>query len=115
MPNHKDKPLVNAKKNMHSTLTLVSVGLANLTGWKVKGNQIKDKSNMVQGVWNAKRSGTGDQAKELRLLLKCTTTPQTRAKTVDPPSGTVTITLEKTGSTDHTFDQEVDYANDDDA
>ena len=111
MPDHKKKPLVNSRKNMHSTLTLVGVGLANLSGWKVKGNEIKDGSNPVQGVWAAKRSG--DHGTELRLLLKCKTAPQINIRT-DPPTGTVTITLEKAG-TDHTFTQDVDYANEDDA
>jgi hypothetical protein len=114
MPNHKDRPLINAKKNMHSTLSLVNLGIGNLTGWKVKGNQITDDSDMVQGVWDAKRSVTGNQSTELRLLLKCKTAPQTRKKVaVDPPTGTVTITLENPPAKDQTVTQQVDYANDD--
>jgi hypothetical protein len=85
-PKHKEKALINATKDAHSTFTLVDVGF-DLTGWTVKGDQITDNHN---GVWTAKR--TGNQKDELRLLLKCDTVPKAR-----PDGGDLTITLTKGG------------------
>jgi hypothetical protein len=111
---HKDRPLVNAQKNMHSTLTLINVGF-DLDGYKVKGDIKDTTSTMTKGVWKGSRSKTGDQKKELRLLLKCTMAPQNRSadpKRVDPPDGTIMITLEKTSAPDQTVTQTVDFATD---
>ena len=106
----KDKPLVNAKKNTHSSLTLVDFGF-DLTGWTVKGD-VKDNST-TKGVWKAKRSKTpSDQKTEFRLVLKCDTEPK-RGKD-RPDGGDLTITITK-GPDEVTVDPppKVDYADDD--
>jgi hypothetical protein len=109
---HKDKPLVHIKMNARSTLTIVGIS-GNLTGFKVKGD-VKDNSPVIKGEWNGKRSATGDQATELRLMLKCKKVPKERKKDIeaDPPDGVLTITLEK-GGVEKTVTQPVDYATDD--
>jgi hypothetical protein len=105
----KDTPLVNAKKNTHSCLTLIDFGF-DLTGWTVKGDVTDMKA---KGVWKAKRSKTPtDQKSEFRLILKCDTEP--RMGGGRPDAGELTITITK-GPEEVTVDPppKVDYADDD--
>jgi hypothetical protein len=100
------RPLVNIKPGKHSNILLVGM---DFTDWKVEPD-VKDNSR-VKGEWTAKGSKKGDLTKELRILLKCTKTPQ-RDKDRDPADGTMTITLTKMAMTE-TVDVPSDYVNDD--
>jgi hypothetical protein len=108
---HAQKALVNAKLGTNSTLVLNTD--FDLTKFDVKGDVTDD--NATQGHWKAKRvhaKTNDDPAKELRLLLTCTTEPHKEKEADDPPTaGTLTITLTD-GSTDQTVAQAAAYAND---
>jgi len=103
----KAKPLINAKANTHSALTLEGM---NFTDWKVTP-KVPDNHS---GEWKAAPSNKQpDLTRELRLVLKCKTSPaKVGPEKRDPPDGTLTITLTKSGSTDVTASVPVDYAND---
>ena len=117
MPNHTGtpaaKPLVNAKKNKHTTLNLNLTDGFNLTGYDTVTG-VTDNSH-TPGTWTGKRSTKGNQANELRLVLTCTSDPK-ELKKVDPPNdANLTVTLNNAAGTltPQTVTVPVTYATDD--
>jgi hypothetical protein len=100
----KCRPLVNARRNSHSALTLIGM---TFTGWDVE-RDVNDDSD-TPGLWSARKSRKSS-ATELRIIFKTKEEPRNSGFD-DPIDGTLTITLTNAATT-MDVPVKVDYADD---